>query len=375
MQERLVGNWTSEGKFQLDKPEFMLRGGMGVMPTTSTPPYHDRHLIPDGLRGLAFALFALLGIFEILCALWLVRHRKTRLVVNSQPVLMWLILLGCTIASLSLITLMSDDSERDWIDPNIGCMLTPALFFLGGSIAVLAICSKTYRIQNLFVNPKLRHIQYTTKEAVKLVVLGIMPPIAVLIAWWVVSPLVFTRIIQRQDVHGELVESYSMCEARDSVSAAMLILMLIFYGVYLGYAVLLANRVRDVPTEYHESKWINFAVASLAQIYFLALPTVAAVYLQVVGRFILLLLIGFCSVFILLMCIFGSKISAVSLGRDLMPKWMLERLQAGSDSSKNKSSKANGLVSSPISSPRAIDQTDTRVHLATKDSAMATGIL
>lgn len=376
LRERLVGNWTVEGEFQLAKPEFSLRGGVGVMPTTSTPPYHDQHLLPDGLRGLAFALFAVLGVFEVACALWLLRHRKTRLVINSQPVLMWLILLGCSIASLSLITLVSDDSGRDAIDPSIGCMLTPALFLVGGSIAVLAICSKTYRIQNLFVNPKLRHIQYTTKEAVKLVVLGMVPPVAVLVAWWVESPLVFARVLQRQDVHGEPVESYSMCEARDSVSAAMLILMLIFYGAYLGYAVLLANRVRDVPTEYHESKWINFAVASLAQIYFLALPTVAAVYLQVVGRFILLMLISFSSVFILLLCIFGSKISAVSLGRDLMPKWMIERLQAGSESSKNKSSKANGLVvSSPLSSPRVVDQTETRVHLATRDSAMMTGAL
>ena len=52
--------------------------------------------------------------------------------------------------------------------------------------------------------------------------------------------------------------------------------------------------VRDFPAEFQESRFIDIAILSMAQIYFVAVPSIVAVYSQVTGRFV----VEFCIIFV-----------------------------------------------------------------------------
>ena len=329
LAHRMAGVWTAESTFKLDLAAITWRGPRA--PQTDNDLGENRNLLSLGLRGMGYGLFALLLLMEVYCAVFLVRHRTARVVINAQPMLMGFILFGCAVASLALLTLMVDDSGLDLIDPSTGCMLTPVFFSVGFSLALVSLCAKTRRIQTIFQNSKM--IRATTSslfQVVKLVVVvGLVLPLGWIALWWGLAPLVFVRQVTQRNARGKVSSSTSLCTAETDTSLGFLISTLLVFGLLLLFSAVLAQRVREVPTEYHEAKWISFAVASLAQIYLLAIPTVIVVYAQVVGRYVLLSLLVFTSVAMVLGCIFLPKIWLVTFGWVLAhPKWVLTQIQS-----------------------------------------------
>ena len=86
---------------------------------------------------------------------------------------------------------------------------------------------------------------------------------AILLAWQSTSPLVWTRTVTVWDAKLLTpVESFGQCTPRDPAISAWLffvpILLLHLLVLVAGNA--LAYRARDVPTSFHEGRWIMISV-------------------------------------------------------------------------------------------------------------------
>jgi len=232
------------------------------------------------------------------------------------------------VASSALIPLTGDD--YDMLNEDISCMLLPVLFTMGFQLSTLAIAIKTYRVHVLFHNPKLKRFKLPTHRMLVFLFLFLSLPAIIIVVWWTVSPLRYLRVYTFRDTHGNPIESFGMCDAPTPLSGAMLILSFLLYGFSLFVVAMVAYKVRGVPSDYHESKWVALALVSQSQIFFISIPTIAAVYRFVLGRFILMSLVIFASVFVVLLCIFVPKIYTSVTGKDMTPSCLKFRRGASS---------------------------------------------
>lgn len=356
IQPSFVGSFNASSReFDVDISAVQFRGGLGVLPKDIVPPIESRNQLPDWARAVTLGEFGLLMCIALACAWWLVAFRTHKIVVNSQVPLMWLILIGCSIAASALIPLTADDGNG--LDENVSCMLVPVLFTLGFQLSTLAIAIKTYRIHVLFHNPKLKTIRLPVKKMLAFLGLFLSLPTIVVIVWWTLSPLKFIRVVNYQDTHGNPIESFGMCDAPTPLSGAMLVLNFLCYGACVVGVTSVAYKVRNVPSEYHEAKWVALALSSQTQIFFIAIPTIAAVYRVVLGRFILISLIIFASVSVVLAGIFFPKMYATITGKDALPGWMKSREGKSYRNSKDHPSPPSSPFRSfpwhqPLSSPK-----------------------
>ena len=81
------------------------KSGIGSPPVQITPPDEIMNYLPDGLRFVAVAEVLVMLVLCLLLAGWLVRKRHTRIVVQSQPTFMYMVLLGSCISTLAVLVL------------------------------------------------------------------------------------------------------------------------------------------------------------------------------------------------------------------------------------------------------------------------------
>ena len=305
-------------EFDINYDNITFRGGKGsaYLPKDIVPPVHNENLLPLWAVILGLVQVSILFIMGAICALWLLQKRQEKVVVNSQVPLMWMIVFGSMIAASAIIPLLADDVEST-LNADICCMLTPVLFILGFQITTVAISVKVYCIYTVFHNPKSRKYQVPLRKFLCALIGGLAIPIFIVALWWGIMPLKYIRVIVFQDSHSNPIESFGMCDASTPFSGAMLILLFICYGISLIGVVVVAYKVRSVSSDYHEAKWIALAVVSQCQIFFIAIPTIAAVYRFVLGRFILISMVIFASVFMILASIFLPKMRVTWTGKDI----------------------------------------------------------
>jgi len=98
--------------------------------------------------------------------------------------------------------------------------------------------------------------------------------------------------------------------------------------VATGYA---SSRVRDLPVQYQESRYLNLAVLSMSQIYLISVPTVVATYSNVIGRFVItstVVLVTVCALVLFL----------------IVPKMMGEDFFSGGSSEQNSKHNSNNDI-------------------------------
>jgi len=242
-------------------------------------------------------------------------------VINSQPSLLVLILVGCSLASWTILTLTIDDNPLDSSvqAASIACMATPVIFALGLSLTLLSLVGKMYRIWRLFNNRKMRRITFNVQKSLSMVgsLLGIM--VVLIIAWIVLAPLNWQRFIDYSDAHGNPLVSHGSCVFSNSASVIFLALVFTLDAVVLIVAVVVAYEIRSYPSEFQESRYVFLIVTSVGQIFFMAVPTTVAVYTNAIGRFILLSSVVFLTVLVIQFLLFAPKIWLVLTEKELWP--------------------------------------------------------
>jgi hypothetical protein len=134
--------------------------------------------------------------------------------------------------------------------------------------------------------------------------------------WIGIAPLTWQRTVSFSDVNGYPIDSSGACQG-GVASGAFVVALFLPHAVSLMLAASVAWRVKDLPTEFQESRYVALSIMSIAQIYLIAVPTVVAVYEFPLGRFILMSSVCFFSVLILLGFMFIPKMYLQQYGMEI----------------------------------------------------------
>jgi ABC-type branched-subunit amino acid transport system substrate-binding protein len=346
-----------QGEWIIDFTRATFRNGQVTPPLDIIPPVHDHNYLPSWAKALGYFFCATMNFICISFMIWLFLYRDERLVRLSQPTMLYLISIGCWIASWAVFCLTLDDNPDDYGNNNqplpqsildAACMATPVLFSSGMGIAIAALAFKTYRIWFLFIESRKGNIR-ARKSLVHINYIGWIVFFSQLILWsvltaWIVTaPLVWRRIILYEDVYNNPQTSVGLCVSSTSSGDGFLITILVVFLTSLILTAWAAYLVRNLPSEVHESRYILFTVLSLCQTYFVGLPTTLVVYFNVLGRFIILSLVVFVSVSFIALFMFIPKAYRLVKGKDLFDLSQQGFLTGGS-SGGDKSNHGNNNV-------------------------------
>ena len=283
-----IGNWNPDlNVWQLNLSTANFKSGIGVLSHETVPPVENFNYLAEPFKILGYTEVGLLSFACLYCIIWLKLHEKSRIVVNAQGKLLMLMCLGCLLASWSILTFTSDDAPNDPFNANICCMTTPVLFTIGFQIALFAVIGKLIRIAVLFrTSFSLKRYSYSIYRVLKFIGIGLVMETILVIIWISVAPLTFQRVILETDTFGNPVDSIGECVG-GLASVIFVVIVFTLHAVGVVVTGVLSSFVKHLPMKYQESRFLNYAVLTMAQIYILAIPTFIAVYQSPTGRFII----------------------------------------------------------------------------------------
>lgn len=140
--------------------------------------------------------------------------------------------------------------------------------------------------------------------------------VSILLSWTIVAPLEWDRHVRSTtDTFGRPVESYGICTNEDALP--FVILLITANLLTLVTANFWSYKTRNIETEYHESRFIAIAMASVLQAWCMGIPILIMVWDNPQAKFFVCIGIVFVTCAALLGLIFVPKIVAVSQDRRL----------------------------------------------------------
>jgi hypothetical protein len=307
----VVGDFSHAGdKWALNATAITWKG-VG-QPSETLKPEENRNYLPYGLKLWGYIAVALMNACCLLCILWLLINSSNKVVINAQGSLLLVMCVGCMIASWSVLALTVDDQITDMLDENISCMVAPVLFSIGFQLALLALLGKIYRIYVLFKqSSRLKAHRVSTANALSGVALVMSAELVVMICWIAIAPLKYERLSGNTDEFGNVLNSYGQCSGGPT-SVAFVGVLFGAHAFALTTTFFASQRVKDLPVEFQESRYLNLAILSMTQLYLIAVPTVVASYANVVGRFVIMSTVVILTVAALLLFLIAPKIVGLS---------------------------------------------------------------
>ena len=253
-----------------------------------------------GLAGLGYFYLVVIWSLCIATVLWTFVRRQDKVVTASQPFFLYLVSGGTAIFGSAILPLTFDDEHHSQATMDRACMTTPWLLSLGFTLTFAALFSKTWRINQIFRNAqKFRRVVVTTKDVLLPLVILLVLNVAVLITWTIQAPLVYVRKAHEgTDPWNRVISTYGTCQVEEDhssdgsllqndVLAYLILLAAINFGCLL-MANYQAYAARSVQTEYSESKYIAFIMASNLQVAVVGVPVVFLVKDEPRSHFVVL---------------------------------------------------------------------------------------
>jgi hypothetical protein len=294
-------NWT----LNMSAAEFS--DGTNTLPVDIEPPTPIVDRLPLGAKawGVVEALLAILCSLGML--VYLLRHRENQAFVESQPIFMFLIALGCTVMGVSIFGLV--------IESDAGCMVFPVLFPLGFVLVLASVIAKSARVATLWYSrAPLRLRRHKTRAQYYLsgVFASVLGLAVLLVAWLVCAPLTFAIQTTQRDAMGYPLYSSAMCVIGQPLTSVFLALVITYVCAMVFITMICSYWVRNAPEKFQEAKMTAIAGISVFQVFVVGIPTCAAVWNMALPRFLGL------SSFTMLLCL-------IALGTMFLPKIFRER--------------------------------------------------
>jgi len=226
---------------------------------TFTPPQniiiecdHVPYTSPPGVIVQAVAYF---GALTGLCFfVWIIFHRKTKIIRASQPAFCAMICLGAMVCALSPIVSLGTNSS-------IKCQTLPWMFHCSFTLMMGSLFVKTYRVWRIFGNTRLTKIKLSTLESLKILAFITAVVVLILTIWYiqeVPQNIVFTYYIPNVGfVTGTACSKHST-----------FVNVLIFFEVALvAFACYFSFKNRKAPGNFSETQSIQVSVYSIAFIF------------------------------------------------------------------------------------------------------------
>jgi hypothetical protein len=288
IQPLVLGAWMAQlDDWKIDISSATFKSGIGKPPTETVAPEEDFTYLPLGLKVLGYIEVIFLNLLCLGSIAWVAINRHDKVVINAQGVLLALMTFGCMIASWSILALTADDQLTDVLDESVSCMVAPVMFSFGFQLALVALIAKIYRIYILFkASTRLKLKRVSLPHVLKVISFFMAGETVILVLWICIAPLKFTRLVSQVDEYGNTKVSFGQCSG-DAASVAFVLVVFALHAVAVILTYSASNHVRELPTKYQESRYLNMAILSMAQIYLIAVPSIAAVYSTPIGRFVI----------------------------------------------------------------------------------------
>ena len=235
--------------------------------TTSVPPtlpyfHEDKHLVGKTVIAFCYSLAAITILMSLTMIAWTTKNRHRTIVRASQPIFLYLLLLGTILMALAVFPLTFQDGDYRNLSQHkldIGCISVHWTFALGFSLTFTAIISKMMRINSVVKSARCyRRVTVRPRHVIwpMLIIAGLNT--VTLTAWTVVNPLRWHRIPLSYGRYGQIAESYGVCFelSLKEANTIPIILLALSNGASLLYANYQCYLGRTLPTEYNELCYI-----------------------------------------------------------------------------------------------------------------------
>ena len=220
------------------------------------------------LCGLAVALAASLSA-------WTRAHRSARIVRSGQPPFLHLLCGGCALMACAIVPLGIDRDVAPRRGCDAACGAVPWLLSGGFSLAVLALYTKTRRINTIFRNSaRFRKVQVGVWESARPMMAMLGGNVLVLVLWTALSPLRWHEVVAAADrATGRPTALYGTCSSEHQV-AYIVTLAVINVGAValLVWEAHQARHTKGISAEYAESDYIFMALGCMALCYVINVP-------------------------------------------------------------------------------------------------------
>jgi hypothetical protein len=271
-------------------------GGTGLsnLPPQVTPPEEDMQYLLYELRVLGYVEIALVQFTCLMCFAWMYAKKHTKIVLQSQPQFVQLILLGCALSSWSILGLVEDDNPNlGWGNVNVGCNFAYCMFCMGYLLAVTALAAKTYRVLSVF-NTSTLHTGVSVNRMMLFIACALIMEAVLIVVFQLAGPMHWVREAQIRNSFGFAVQSIGSCQPNSTAAQTLMSLMFMVLVLSCLGTLFLAMAARVAPEEYLEAKHITLAMSVILQVLCVGAPVVFATYTtSVSGRFIILSFIVF----------------------------------------------------------------------------------
>ena len=305
-----VGLWTLIAHFRM-----YIDGGVRIdiakgitVDVKGIVPEEDLNQISDGLRAFSYALVAInLGTAAFVAG-WVAMHRRAKVVVNSQPLFLYIVALGCAISSCTMIALGVDDGNSSQSEADAACTSVPWTYSLGFCLTFSALFAKVLRVKRIFLNPSMKSVKSRAIDVIKPMLAIMLVDVALLVAWTFHDPLKYkrSRDADDYDAYGYPLRSHGMCSSPTAWEFVGPLIAL--HVCLLIYANVTAYSARNVKSDYQESTWVALSMVSQFQILVLAVPVLTMVAEDPVTSFFLRVGVIFINDLGVLLLIFAPKL-------------------------------------------------------------------
>jgi len=223
----------------------------------------EKNLIPKALVVLGYIFFSINLFAFILCAVWLHWKRKSKQVKVSQPFFLYLVLLGCTIETSTIVIMVQQDAGDGLV---VACPFIPWFFTIGFSVTFGTLFAKILRVYRLFRNAaQMQRIKITTTETLVYICGITSVDIIICLAWTLTNPMQWTREVLTSDRYEIPLASQGSCTSNHR--AAFVITISCWHIFLLGTAMYLCFVSRHISSRYTEAKPLAFVTISQFLIY------------------------------------------------------------------------------------------------------------
>jgi len=233
----------------------------------------DLNLIPSALGTTGYVMFAVNIFLCASCALWLYWKREESKVKATQPMFLYLVLLGCVISSTAIVTL---EQESPGVGPVPACVATPWLYSVGFSITFGTLFAKILRVYRLFKGAEnFQQVKITALSAVVNICAILSVDVIICLIWTLADPMHWTRDVTAVDKFGSPLESQGYCTSDHWAAFAFTIA-----GWHLALMILalgLCYVSRDISSKFSEAKPLAVVMVSQFQIFLISVPVLIIV--------------------------------------------------------------------------------------------------
>ena len=281
------------------------------LPRALPPVTIDENRIGD-LAILGCFLFGVIAFLSIVVTVWVWVHRKSRVILASQSVFLYMIGIGTLIMGSTIIPLSVDDSWGQTA-ADTACMSVPWLMSLGFTTSFAALFSKTWRVFRLVdAARRFQRVTITVRDVMGPFCILIMVNVITLLCWTLIAPLRYVRTANLgTDDWNRVISTSGRCtEGGSDTKGGSIPFAIILLSVDIGVLIIAniyAYKSRHIHTEYSESRYIAFVNGSILEAALIGIPVVTLVYDEPRPHYICVVLLIFVLCMAILIFIFYPK--------------------------------------------------------------------